>query len=170
VASTLAVLLCYSRLYSSKRSPSFRQLEFIVFGVAALLLRQTNIFWVAVFPAGLTLVWAVKASRGNARVTFDDNQRSVAGVAKAAWVYGRIYDPCVEKAYCEGARSRQQCIRLSLTCQIDYILTAISVMIVASHNLLGLLMIMIPYLALLAGFAGFVIGNGGVVLGEGLLS
>jgi len=27
-------------------------------------------------------------------------------------------------------------------------------------------MIMIPYLALLAGFAGFVIGNGGVVLGE----
>jgi alpha-1,2-glucosyltransferase len=55
VASTLSVMLCFYLLIRSDES-NIKQiwwhLRLFVLGLVSLSFRQTNIFWVAVFPAG----------------------------------------------------------------------------------------------------------------------
>lgn len=62
------------------------------FGLCALLMRQTNIFWVAVFPAGLHVVDHLKRrDAATSKVSLD-----------CSGVSGAIYDPPVSEAYVEG--------------------------------------------------------------------
>lgn len=58
VLSTLVVLGAYFTYLSQRGTSNFfvSSLLTINIGVVALLFRQTNIFWVAVFPAGLAVV------------------------------------------------------------------------------------------------------------------
>lgn len=60
--STLVVLAAYSTYLSQRGTQNYflSSLMTINIGVLALLFRQTNIFWVAVFPAGLAVVDALK--------------------------------------------------------------------------------------------------------------
>lgn len=60
--STLVVLAAYSTYLSQRNTKSYflSSLITINVGVLALLFRQTNIFWVAVFPAGLAVVDTLK--------------------------------------------------------------------------------------------------------------
>lgn len=65
VPSTLFVLLSYHhalRTQQKKDSKISSAIVTVLIGIAALFFRQTNIFWVAVFPAGLAVVQALKKS------------------------------------------------------------------------------------------------------------
>jgi hypothetical protein len=64
-------------------------------------------------------------------------------------------------------KEQDVCKMLStLTSAPDYFITTVSLAIVAVRNWKKMISILAPYLMLLACFAGFVIWNGGVVLGE----
>ncbi|KAF2398978.1 hypothetical protein EJ06DRAFT_531286 [Trichodelitschia bisporula] len=141
VASTFFVILAYTASLPSGHS--FRVLE-LVAGAAALWFRQTNIFWVAVFPAGLRVAKEVR--EWNEASPADT---SFAGVIQAAWTEAAVYDPAVGDAEFE-----------------DYIKAALSIALVAARQPHRLLLPLFPYLTLLAGFASFVAWNGGVVLGD----
>lgn len=60
--STLVVLASYATYLSQRRSPNslLSPILTVNIGILALLFRQTNIFWVAVFPAGLAVIDALK--------------------------------------------------------------------------------------------------------------
>jgi hypothetical protein len=71
VISTLVVLLTYNLFLKIREKGSGAPWEgftLVPCGVLALYFRQTNIFWVAVFPAGLALVNALKPPR----VSYED--------------------------------------------------------------------------------------------------
>lgn len=98
VLSLLAVVEAYN--WHLKRSSKneyalLKMLGFIVFGLAALVCRQTNIFWVAVFLGGLQVVgqfpYTSKYSGSSDFLT----------VIKRGF-QGEVYDPYVPEAYLEG--------------------------------------------------------------------
>jgi alpha-1,2-glucosyltransferase len=75
-------------------------------GISSLLFRQTNIFWVAVFPAGILLV--NQLDRGHQAVQ-DSMQRHVEGfgdslisVAKTSWKMNTVFNPPAKDAWLEG--------------------------------------------------------------------
>ena len=102
--SVFWVLLAHPALYSSessrKRTPLGNSMLFTL-GILALLFRQTNIFWVAVFYGGLDVVRslesiAIQPAVMNAKdLTFQD-------IAIRGWKFGYIYDPLVCEAWFEG--------------------------------------------------------------------
>lgn len=105
VMSTLAVLLSYN-VFLRKKTPSgslFDNIITIIVGVIALLFRQTNIFWVAVFPAGLAVTAALKAdtpSRTSSRSS------SVNEVLQKCWNDGLVHDCAVQDAVFQGRRNQ----------------------------------------------------------------
>ena len=127
VLSTLVVLASYSTYLSQRRSPNslLSTILTINIGVLALLFRQTNIFWVAVFPAGLAVIDTLKEH--------DD-----------------VFDFPVEDA---GLRKY---FAFLLYLPRDILMKRPVPVIKA----------VLPYVTLLGLFAGFVIWNGGVVLGD----
>ena len=79
------------RTFSLLRTGNAAESIVLALGVAALWFRQTNIFWVAVYPAGLTLLDTYKkleTSKGN----------SMSGVLGNSWRHVAIYDPPVGEA------------------------------------------------------------------------
>ncbi|KAL6707907.1 glucosyltransferase [Coniothyrium glycines] len=146
--STLLVLLSYF-VYLSKDSThgSFGwNVQTISIGIAALFFRQTNIFWVAIFPAGLALVDALKQTAGPLAT-------SPADVSLAAfrnsWSGGMVYDCSLQNAAPQ-----------------DYVLFFLSLSLAALKRPILVLKAVLPYLVLLVLFAGFVAWNGSVVLGD----
>ncbi|KAI9709883.1 MAG: hypothetical protein M1812_007591 [Candelaria pacifica] len=114
-------------------------------GMAALLFRQTNIFWVAIFPAGLEVVRTLK--RRDPRNKGDD--MSYAAIAERSWRDVEVYDPFVSEARLE-----------------DYAKVCVSVSIAAIASIRQVFRRLVPYLATLGVFAVFIVWNGGVVLGD----
>ncbi|KAF2278056.1 alpha-1,2 glucosyltransferas-like protein alg10 [Westerdykella ornata] len=150
VLSTLTVLAHYGAFVQrsgaqSRWGPS-KQLAFIVLGIIALLFRQTNIFWVAIFPAGLAAVEALKRDGG--METSTPSRRPIE-VLKQCWTEGKVYDSSARDA---GPQ--------------DYILTVLSVILAAMQRPRSLINAILPYLALVVVFVAFVLWNGGVVLGD----
>jgi alpha-1,2-glucosyltransferase len=148
VQSALWVLLSFQAYlrYENDGFQSFSEaISLIRFGIIALCFRQTNIFWVAVFPAGLGIVSVLKQFAQKATyvhsVGFWD-------VCQASWNKSALYDPRVEDAWIE-----------------DYFKTAVSIAVVAVRNLPKLVRPLVPCVFLLGIFGGFVFWNGGVVLG-----
>ena len=107
--STLFVILSYVQFVetSQEAPPAFgRFLKLLVLGLASLGFRQTNIFWVAVFPAGVTIVQhidkgheAVRNSMHRGVEGFGDTLYSV---AKTSWKMEVVYDPTVQDASLSG--------------------------------------------------------------------
>lgn len=59
IASTVSVVLCYRHFVEVYRNNSptlLQEVVTVLLGVVSLSFRQTNIFWVSVFPAGLLVV------------------------------------------------------------------------------------------------------------------
>jgi len=109
VASALMVLACYQDYYDRRERLSLGQhsaalyLRTIITGVAALLMRQTNIFWVVIFMGGLEVVDAVKtleprSTKAPQFVTLSQMLRYY------LWRYslGDIHDPPVSYASPDG--------------------------------------------------------------------
>jgi alpha-1,2-glucosyltransferase len=109
VASTLSVMLCFYPLICSDESnvkQIWWHLRLFVLGLVSLSFRQTNIFWVAVFPAAATALREldqghelVKESMYNKSKGFGD---TLGSVFKTTWRMEVLYDPPVRDASMEG--------------------------------------------------------------------
>ncbi|KAL1953743.1 hypothetical protein VTO42DRAFT_2307 [Malbranchea cinnamomea] len=122
----------------------FRQsMVLVVCGLLALLFRQTNIFWVAVFIGGLKVVRTLKSLSAECKAT------ETRAIAWRSWDLCQVYDPSVGEAYFG-----------------DYLKASISLTLAALANIRVVLFTFVPYLAVLGAFALFVLWNGGVVLGH----
>ncbi|OQN96852.1 hypothetical protein B0A48_17406 [Cryoendolithus antarcticus] len=164
IPSTLAVALFYNSFTATDRSslPSHnkrRNIRLVVYGIVALLFRQTNIFWVAIFPAGIVLVREL--DRGHA-VVKDSMYRGVAGfgdgwlsIARTSWKMEVLYVPPVQNCSLEDYA---KCF-LSLA-------TLVLKLPRQPLRLFALLSALSPFLVILLHFALFIILNGGVVLGD----
>ncbi|KIW05161.1 uncharacterized protein PV09_03712 [Verruconis gallopava] len=151
VQSVFWVLLAYQsfqrycRRGFSSWSDAFSQLKF---GVIALFFRQTNIFWVSVFPAGLSLISSARTLRKKTAAAMH-GRKCWRAVCMDSWREVELYDLPVYEA-----------------CIEDYAKTAVSLAIVTLVNAKKNISILFPYITLIVGFAGFVAWNGGVVLGD----
>ncbi|KAF1960228.1 alpha-1,2 glucosyltransferas-like protein alg10 [Byssothecium circinans] len=146
VMSTLVVLISYSTFLGRKdtTNPFFHNMVFVVIGIIALLFRQTNIFWVAVFPAALAVVDALKENGG-----ISPAGHHLKTILKMGWSDGKVYDCCVESA---GPQ--------------DFLIFFASLALAAIKRPFLIVKSVSPYLVLLALFVGFVVWNGSVVLGD----
>lgn len=70
-------------------------------GLISLFMRQTNIFWVAVFLGGLEVCRTIP--KGRAHFEFPC-QPTIGDVVSGSWKYGRAYDPLIREAGVEGLR------------------------------------------------------------------
>ncbi|KAJ4333816.1 glucosyltransferase [Didymella glomerata] len=150
VMSTAAVLISYSAFLQRVAKPQKSILDdlFAVFiGVVALFFRQTNIFWVAVFPAGLTVIETLK---DNGRTTSSAVKQGHVAILQEAWSKGTVRDRSLR----DGGLAVSDAIMLLLT-------TASA----ALGSPFKVLRAVVPYIVLLILFAGFVGWNGSVVLG-----
>lgn len=77
----------------------WRYARFVVPGLLALLCRQTNIFWVAVFLGGVRVV---RTLHQISNVDSGSTSTTVKGIATRSWGHGQIYDPPVSEACIEG--------------------------------------------------------------------
>ena len=106
VASTVFVFLCFELFLDSQTSRSdctnIRwSIAQILLGTWALLFRQTNIFWVAIFPAGLAIIQGAAACSATRPFRQNDRQ-SFRQVLHNAWVNSAIYDPPLTAAWFDG--------------------------------------------------------------------
>ncbi|PGH17846.1 hypothetical protein AJ80_04669 [Polytolypa hystricis UAMH7299] len=122
---------------------SWRDLAFLGCGLLALVFRQTNIFWVAVFLGGLRVVQTI-----HTRAT-ECQSSKMQRIVWSSWQLRQLYDPPVSQASFE-----------------DYLKVAISLGIAALANLGAIITTLVPYLSILCAFGLFVLWNGGVVLGH----
>ena len=140
IASALVVLLTYDAFLHKRRSAVF------LIGTASLWFRQTNIFWVSIFVGGLDAVRCFpKVALGDDRVEL----ASAVDVLHQSYIKGQIYDWPVEEATIE-----------------HYFLSGFSLLGAFLSDPWRVVTALRPYLAILLLFAGFVIWNGGVVLGK----
>ena len=100
VLSTLTVLLAYIAYLSKPKTGGgvVPNASAIFYGVIALLFRQTNIFWVAVFPAGLAVVDALKTDTPST----NSKSRDITSVVQSSWTEGIVYDCSVQDAGPQG--------------------------------------------------------------------
>lgn len=102
VMSTLAVLFAYTAYLASPKT-SFSPINgvsVVLSGIIALFFRQTNIFWVAVFPAGLAVVDALKADKPSSI----SKSRDMTQVLQESWDTGAVFDPPTQDAEIQGSR------------------------------------------------------------------
>jgi len=103
VMSTLTVLLSYHAFLTQKNTQNhlLHSLRVVAIGVMALLFRQTNVFWVAVFPAGLAVV-AVLADKQD---TTRQASHNIWSITEDAWARGIVHDIPVGEAGAQGMPS-----------------------------------------------------------------
>ncbi|MCJ1389980.1 glucosyltransferase [Xylographa bjoerkii] len=140
VTSTVLVLLAYMDFHLKKTRNQY------FLSIAALFLRQTNIFWIAIYLGGLEVLRNLP--KGRSGVEFPCRS-SFVDVMTGTWQHACLYDPLVGDAWFE-----------------DYIKTGVSLVVASLANLQKLVLPLLPYLSILVGFGGFVLWNGGVVLGD----
>jgi len=116
-------------------------------GLATLLFRQTNVFWVAVFPAGLAIIQGANTCSPDRPPTITGRQ-SFVQVVQQAWNDSIVYDPPVAEAWLD-----------------DYVKAGLSIGIVAGLNMGSIVSRLYPSLMILNAFIAFVAWNGGIVLG-----
>lgn len=98
ILALLAVVEAYNWDLKRDSGKGYRMLYtlgFLVFGLAALVCRQTNIFWVAVFLGGLQVVRKIRASSKTCESS------EVSSVVKRG-LQGEVYDPLVSEASLQG--------------------------------------------------------------------
>ncbi|KAK2881778.1 hypothetical protein FQN49_000445 [Arthroderma sp. PD_2] len=81
---------------SSQGTTGTKYLRLISLGLAALVFRQTNIFWVAVFLGGLQVVDTLRSK--SAACSSSDVWR----IARSSWELNQLFDPPANEACFEG--------------------------------------------------------------------
>lgn len=98
ILALLAVVEAYNwdlKRVSGGRYNFLPTLGFVVFGLAALVCRQTNIFWVSVFLGGLQVVRKIRQSSKVCRSS------DISAIVKCG-LQNEIYDPLVSEASLQG--------------------------------------------------------------------
>ncbi|PHH80359.1 hypothetical protein CDD80_1804 [Ophiocordyceps camponoti-rufipedis] len=124
-------------------------LSTIVLGLMALLMRQTNVFWVVVYMGGLEAIHAIKTLKAESKTlsaTKGHPQRLLQTVR--AYSVGYVHDPPLHMSEID-----------------DTLLVAFSFGVAALCNPNRVLRQIWPYLTVLGAFVAFVVWNGAVVLG-----
>lgn len=137
----------------------------------SLTFRQTNIFWVAGFVGGLELVEVLRACGPTQEgEIYLRNQPSFFEVCRMSWSTSQLYDPPAADASIEGTYEQLHTNPCAsdhvLTLEPDHVKLVISLAAAALANLKTVCLAMLPYLTIVFVFAGFVVWNGGVVLGK----
>ncbi|TVY33336.1 Dol-P-Glc:Glc(2)Man(9)GlcNAc(2)-PP-Dol alpha-1,2-glucosyltransferase, partial [Lachnellula subtilissima] len=149
VLSTALVLRMYTLFLQGGKGDG--KVWLYLTGMVALTMRQTNVFWVAVFMGGLEAVRTIEGNKSPApskeSVPKTWQEHVVSTLKK--WSRGEIHDIFLRDA---GVH--------------DLILCALSIGIAVISKPVLILASLWPYIALLVSFAGFVFWNGGVVLGD----
>ncbi|UNI13274.1 glucosyltransferase [Purpureocillium takamizusanense] len=149
-AVVVGAFLNHLKRVAQDRSSFTSDLCTVAIGLLALLMRQTNVFWIVVFMGGLEAVHAVKTLRPERA---DQPFMTTLGdqIKYFAWRYsvGDIHDLPLRHAWHD-----------------DMLYTAISLVIAALCNPLRIMRQVWPYVMVLVVFAVFVAWNGGVVLGD----
>lgn len=131
------------------------------YSLLSLWFRQTNIFWTAAYLGGSEVIRQVKARQPSSKDEYTTPTWS--NLVQRSLSDGIVHDLTVDSATIEGM-GNQNCGGKSLTI-IDYIKLIISLALATSRTLPTLIQPMSPYILTIGAFAGFVIWNGGVVLG-----
>lgn len=135
-------------------------LGFLAFGLAALVCRQTNIFWVSVFLGGLQVVRRIRQSSKPCKST------GFSTIVTRGFK-NEVYDPLVSEASLAGMSSHgARCPKSANPIVTDYVKTAISFASVALRNPFSVVASIFPHIMILAAFSAFVLWNNGVVLGK----
>ncbi|KAG9679628.1 glycosyltransferase family 59 protein, partial [Aureobasidium melanogenum] len=152
VASTLSVLFFTRHLLeNNSRGPSsfFQACISIALAIISLSFRQTNIFWVGIFPIVLLALGALHQDVQSERPPDGKS------VVLQAWGDATLYDPQMRDSILD-----------------DFWLTCISTVTLAlralyfPRTLLKVVRLVWPYLLVVGLFVSFVLWNGGVVLGD----
>lgn len=174
VLSTCVVLRAY-RLYLERQDISknsvLGSIWLYLTGMVALTMRQTNIFWVAIFLAALEVIRSIKSEAGKeaAQAKVSQNWQETIILKVKQYTHGNIHDLLLKDAGIQG--KWLPCLLGYLADRgLDYILCAISIAIAAVFrppmSTVKLVIQLWPYILLLASFVGFLVWNGGVVLGD----
>ncbi|KAF7945157.1 hypothetical protein EAE96_009936 [Botrytis aclada] len=157
VLSTCVVLYLYKQFLEQAESKVHKSWKngawFYLCGVLALCMRQTNIFWAAVFLGGMEAVRTMKGTHLPAAPSLrhlhassmKEYLREVGELVKSE----HLHDPPLHAASVE-----------------DFVLTPLSIIWTALTRLPTILLNLIPHISLLITFGAFVFINGGVVLGD----
>lgn len=98
VISALLVLMTY-RFHLQQANKSL-----LLAGLASLLFRQTNIFWVSIFLGGLQVTRNL--ARGRPGIDFPEKP-SYVDVVTGSLQHGHLYDPPISNACVEGTFKRE---------------------------------------------------------------
>lgn len=146
----LAALVNHLDRVARDRSSIQSDLSTIFLGSMALLMRQTNVFWVVVYMGGLEAVQAVKGLKAESQslsATKDRPQRLLQMIRE--YSVGYVHDPLLHMSEID-----------------DTPLVAFSLGVAALCNPFRILRQIWPYLTVLGAFVAFVAWNGAVVLGD----
>lgn len=103
MASTAFVMLTLWCVEKSSVQTARSDLVVVACGILALFFRQTNIFWVAIFPAGISVVERLKTAESSSDIDINDNhQRDYVAHLERSWKQGVIHDPPCGDAAFEG--------------------------------------------------------------------
>lgn len=153
VLALLMVLYHFGEEFGSIGSDTPRALSLLILlptALFALLVRQTNIFWVAVFCGGLQVVRTIQ-------LTTDNGQ---------SWM---TWDPPASTAALNGKDpmlAQQRHFRTSDNGLLDYVYCFYVLAAKGLFNTRKIVPVLLPYLAIISVFGAFIIWNGGVVLGK----
>ncbi|KAG5983121.1 hypothetical protein E4U55_000765 [Claviceps digitariae] len=149
-AVVVAAFLNHLKRVGRDRSSWASDVVTIFIGIAALSMRQTNVFWVVIWMGGLEAVHAIKTLKPEGvdqpfMATLD------AQLKFYCWRYsiGDVHD-----------------LPLGLAWPDDVLFTVISFGIAVLCNPARVVRQIWPYMSVLIAFVGFVAWNGGVVLGD----
>ena len=108
VASTLFVLLFSKHFFDihQRGTPTaFQSILSVNLALTALTFRQTNIFWVAVFPIGFLAIAGLAEKRDSTKSLLSPDctwEGESKRVVESAWREATLYDPQVRGAWLEG--------------------------------------------------------------------
>lgn len=165
VLSTLVVVVAYLAFQRGAGGESVGGgLVTYGLGLVGLVMRQTNIFWVGVFLAGMEWVRVCRdmAAKGANRGGEGNNGSWIERVL-GPYTSGELHDPPLEEASPLGKSTINT--RENVTNGLDWLYCLLSIGVSAISHPIILISRLWPQIVLLLSFGGFVAWNGGVVLG-----
>ena len=176
VVSTLLVLVAYQNHLGRvglERPGFLNDVWTVVLGIATLFMRQTNVFWVVVYMGGLEVVHVVKSLK--------PSPVPAGGMPKWDWSVmarlnnytqrasvGDVHDPALNISWPDGNTFDSYGFERGVANWIflDWVFSLLSIGIAAICNPVKVLRQVWPHITVMGLFAGFVLWNGGVVLGD----
>ncbi|KAM3076787.1 glucosyltransferase [Clarireedia jacksonii] len=152
ILSTCMVLKIYKTFLEGRDRKGRKFFQSYLWGMISLTMRQTNIFWAAIFMGGMETVRTLQNPLPSASVHERERLQSLQSFVKARWneaLHGMVFDVPLRSASLE-----------------DIVLTPLTLVPAILVRLPLILKNLLPYLSLLISFTILIYLNGGVVLGD----